>query len=209
MSLTQTPPRTTRHAARSTLLTALVLSTSALALPGCRPASAVSSAPPPRVSQATAPALHDRTDDGAVPDHVTVFDDRYAAVTRLDPALRAALRDAAEDAADDGVELDVHSGWRSPAYQERLLDEAISRYGSKAEAARWVATPATSPHVSGDAVDIGPARATTWLSRHGARYGLCQIFANEAWHYELRPEAVHRGCPTPYPDPTHDPRMTR
>ena len=63
--------------------------------------------------------------------------------------------------------------------------------------------------MSGDAVDIGPARATTWLSRHGARYGLCQIFANEAWHYELRPEAVHRGCPTPYPDPTHDPRMTR
>jgi D-alanyl-D-alanine carboxypeptidase len=209
MSLTQTPPRTTRHAARSTVLTALVLSASVLALPGCRPASAASSAPPPRVSQATAPALHDRTDDGAVPDHVTVFDDRYAAVTRLDPALRAALRDAAEDADDDGVELDVHSGWRSPAYQERLLDEAISRYGSKAEAARWVATPATSPHVSGDAVDIGPARATTWLSRHGARYGLCQIFANEAWHYELRPEAVHRGCPTPYPDPTHDPRMTR
>ena len=31
------------------------------------------------------------------------------------------------------------------------------KYGSEAEAARWVATPDTSAHVSGDAVDIGPS----------------------------------------------------
>ena len=38
-------------------------------------------------------------------------------------------------------------------------------------------------------------------------YGLCQIYGNEPWHYELRPEAIDRGCPPMYADPTHDPRM--
>ncbi len=72
-----------------------------------------------------------------------------------------------------------------------------------------MATPDTSAHVSGDAVDIGPAEAKAWLSEHGARYGLCQIYRNEPWHYELRPEAVDSGCPPMYDDPTHDPRMRR
>jgi D-alanyl-D-alanine carboxypeptidase len=144
---------------------------------------------------------------GAVPDGVTVFDDGYPAVANLDPALLDVMRQAASDAADDGVDFHVTSGWRSPAYQERLLDEAISEYGSEEEAARWVATPETSPHVSGDAVDIGPVDAMSWLSQHGGDYGLCQIYGNEPWHYELRPEAVDHGCPSAYADPTHDPRM--
>ena len=67
--------------------------------------------------------------------------------------------------------------------------------------------PTTSAHVSGDAVDIGPVDATAWLSEHGAEYGLCQIYGNEPWHYELRPEAIDHGCPPMYADPTHDPRM--
>jgi hypothetical protein len=63
--------------------------------------------------------------------------------------------------------------------------------------------------VSGDAVDIGPSAARAWLSQHGAEYGLCQIYRNEPWHYELRPEAIDDGCPPMYADPTHDPRMRR
>jgi zinc D-Ala-D-Ala carboxypeptidase len=145
--------------------------------------------------------------DGAVPDGTTVFDDKIPGVANLDPALLGALRQAATDAADDGVELYVDSGWRSPEYQEQLLHEAVSKYGSEKEAARWVATPNTSAHVSGDAVDIGPFDATAWLSEHGAKYGLCQIYRNEPWHYELRPEAIDHGCPPMYADPTHDPRM--
>jgi zinc D-Ala-D-Ala carboxypeptidase len=147
--------------------------------------------------------------DGAVPDGTTVFDEEVPGVANLDPDLLGALREAATDAADDGVEFLVDSGWRSPTYQERLLQEAVSKYGSEEEAARWVATPDTSPHVSGDAVDIGPSDAAAWLSEHGARYGLCQIYGNEPWHYELRPEAIDRGCPAMYADPTHDPRMQR
>jgi hypothetical protein len=145
--------------------------------------------------------------DGAVPDGTTVFDDEIPGVAKLDPALLGHLRQAATDAADDGVELFVDSGWRSPEYQSQLFREAVSKYGSEEEAARWVATPNTSAHVSGDAVDIGPAAATAWLSEHGAEYGLCQIYANEPWHYELRPEAVDHRCPAMYADASHDPRM--
>ena len=146
--------------------------------------------------------------DGAVPDGTTVFDDQIPGVANLDPALLSALRQAATGAARDGVEFVVDSGWRSPAYQEQLFREAVAKYGSEAAAARWVATPNTSAHVSGDAVDMG-SDAAAWLSAHGAEYGLCRIYGNEPWHYELRPEAIGRGCPAVYADPTHDPRMQR
>ena len=146
-------------------------------------------------------------DDGALPAGVTVFDDHYPGVANLDPDLLRAVRAAAAGAADDGVEFSVNSGWRSRKYQNQLVREAISEYGSEEEAARWVATADTSPHTSGDAIDIGHVNATAWLSRHGSAYGLCQIYGNEPWHFELRPRATGRGCPPPYADPTHDPRM--
>jgi hypothetical protein len=91
-------------------------------------------------------------------------------------------------------------------YQEQLRREAIAKDGSAAQAARWVAAPSTSARVSGDAVDIGPANAAAWLSAQGAAYGLCRVYGNEPWHFELRPKAVGRGCPAMYADPTHDPR---
>jgi zinc D-Ala-D-Ala carboxypeptidase len=147
--------------------------------------------------------------DGVVPKGTTVFDGEVPGVARLDPALLGALRRAATDAADYGVELLVDSGWRSRAYQERLFQSAVSKYGSEEEAAHWVATPDRSSHVSRDAVDIGPSDAAEWLSEHGAEYGLCQIYGNEPWHYELRAEAIGHGCPPLYADPTHDPRMWR
>jgi D-alanyl-D-alanine carboxypeptidase len=63
--------------------------------------------------------------------------------------------------------------------------------------------------VTGDAVDLGPGDAARWLSQHGRAYGLCQIYRNEPWHYELRPGAARDGCPAEYADPAHDPRMHR
>jgi D-alanyl-D-alanine carboxypeptidase len=144
---------------------------------------------------------------GDVPDGVTVFDDEIPAVANLDPALLDALRRAATDAARDGVRFQVNSGWRSPAYQARLLREAMVKYGSAEEAARWVAPPNRSTHVSGDGIDVGGSGATRWLSRNGRAYGLCQIYDNEPWHYELRTTAVTDGCPHRYADAAHDPRM--
>lgn len=146
---------------------------------------------------------------GDVADSVTVFDDDVPAVTMLDEDLLAALRRAATDAAAEQITFYVTSGWRSPAFQGQLLREAVVTYGSADEAARWVATAETSPHVDGDAVDIGRWDSMTWLSEHGATYGLCQVYANEPWHYELRPDAAVVGCPEMFQDPTHDPRMQR
>ncbi|GAA1875120.1 M15 family metallopeptidase [Myceligenerans crystallogenes] len=142
--------------------------------------------------------------DGVVPDGTTVFDDDVPSVARLDPALLDALRTAATDS---GMTFDVTSGWRSAALQDRLFADAVARYGSEEEAARWAATSETSQHVSGDAVDLGPAAAQAWLAAHGAAYGLCQTYANEPWHYELRPEATSDGCPEMYADAGEDPRM--
>lgn len=106
-------------------------------------------------------------------------------IGRLDPDLLDALQAAAADALDDGVRLEVTSGWRSEEHQQRLFDDAVATYGSEEEARRYVATPDTSAHVTGDAVDVGPTDADDWLGRHGADYGLCQVFANEIWHFEL------------------------
>jgi len=147
--------------------------------------------------------------DGAVPDGTTVFDDWVPGVANLDPVLLGALRRAASGAEQDRVEFFVDSGWRSPEYQQQLVRQAVLKYGSAEEAARWVASPKTSAHVSGDAVDIGRSDAAAWLSDHGAGYGLCQIYRNELWHYELRPEAVEQGCPPAYADATQDPRAQR
>jgi LAS superfamily LD-carboxypeptidase LdcB len=144
-----------------------------------------------------------------VPDGTTVFDNEVPAVAKLAPTLLRALRQAATDAAPDRIVFYVDNGWRSEKYQQQLLDEAISKYGSAEAAARWVAPPDKSAHVWGDAVDIGHSDATTWLSEHGARYGLCQIYRNEPWHYELRPDAVEHGCPPMYADATQDPRTQR
>lgn len=176
-----------------------------------------SSATAPLAAPPVAPRPHERLQgdhhdalgeaDGFVPDGVTVFDVEFPAVAKLDPELLRALRQAATQAAGAGVTFTVQSGWRSPAYQEQLLREAVSEYGSREEAARWVATPETSLHVSGHAVDLGPAGTTAWLSKHGAAFGLCRIYRNEPWHYELRPDAPDHGCPAMYADPTRDPRM--
>lgn len=147
--------------------------------------------------------------DGLIPDGTTVYNDAVPGIARLKPALIDALRRAADAAAHEGIRFLVNSGWRSASYEEELFREAVSKYGSDTAAARWVATPETSPHVSGDAVDLGPAGARTWLSDHGARFGLCQIYRNEPWHYELRPAAVDEGCPAMFVDATRDPRMRK
>jgi D-alanyl-D-alanine carboxypeptidase len=223
------PARPAARRTRSTFLAVLVVAVLVGVL-GCRSLAGLStSAASPVVPEPSAHTSHERLQrdvpgdppgrlrgdrrhaigvaDGQVPDGVTVFDDSYPAVTNLDPALLRALRQAATDAGGERVKFYVNSGWRSVKFQEQLFEQAVSTYGSEAKAAQWVARPGTSVHESGDAVDIGPDEAAAWLSEYGAAYGLCQIYGNEPWHYELRPEAIDHGCPQMYADPTHDPRM--
>lgn len=131
-----------------------------------------------------------------------VFDESQPTIANLDPDLLDAVRAAATDAREDGVELVVTSGWRSREHQQRLYDEAVAEHGSEEEARRYVSTPDTSAHVTGDAVDIGPTEADDWLIRHGADYGLCQVFANEIWHFELA-TTPGEPCPPMLPDSSY------
>lgn len=131
-----------------------------------------------------------------------VFDVSQSTIANLDPALLAAVQAAARDAGQEGVRLIVTSGWRSREHQQRLYDEAVAEYGSEEEARRYVSTPDTSAHVTGDAVDIGPREADEWLVIHGAAYGLCQMFANEIWHFELATEPGEE-CPPMLPDSSY------
>ena len=118
------------------------------------------------------------------------YDVTDPAVGNLDPALRIAVQQATVAAAADGVTMTITSGWRSPEFQQQLLDDAIATYGSLAAARQYVQTPEHSHHVLGQAVDMGGAGADQWLIANGARFGLCQIYANELWHFELATDAA-------------------
>lgn len=173
-------------------LVVVLLATGALS--GC----GVPGGPLPTASRNAATEL----DEAAViadGDSIPATDGDHPAIARLDRGLRKALAAATVAARDDGVELRVTSGWRSRAHQQRLFDEAVARYRSVDEARRLVAEPDRSAHVHGEAVDVGPTDAAYWMQRHGARFGLCQTFANEVWHYERR---VKPGgyCPPPASD---------
>ncbi len=120
-------------------------------------------------------------------------------VDHLRPVVRRAVDRAIAAAAGDGVTLRVTSGYRSAARQQQLYDEAITKYGSAAKARRWVLPPAESEHVTGAAVDIGPAAGARWLERNGVRYGLCRRYDNEPWHFELLAPARGQACPAREP----------
>jgi len=139
--------------------------------------------------------------DGSLADGqiLTPFDVQNPAVGRLEPHLLAAIQHAAQAAAAAGVQLTVTSGWRSPEFQQRLLDDAVATYGSLTAARQYVQTPQASKHVIGQAVDIGGTGADQWLIDNGAPFGLCRIYANELWHFELATDAAGY-CPPLLPD---------
>ena len=130
--------------------------------------------------------------DGSLADGqvVTPFDVQNPAIGRLDPHLLAAIQNAANAASAEGITMTITSGWRSPEFQQYLLDDAVQTYGSFDEARQYVQTPAMSKHVIGQAVDVGGVGADQWLIANGSRYGLCQIYANELWHFELAADAA-------------------
>jgi D-alanyl-D-alanine carboxypeptidase len=138
---------------------------------------------------------------GYLPDDTMLspFDTSSQLLALLDPALLHAIQDAARSAQTQGVDIKITSGWRSKGFQERLFDDAVRRYGSVEIAKEFVASPEVSRHVHGEAVDIAGDGASDWLIRNGPRFGLCQIYANENWHFELATDANGK-CPTLRPN---------
>jgi D-alanyl-D-alanine dipeptidase len=122
------------------------------------------------------------------------FDLSNPALAQLDPSLLNAIQDAARAATAHGIDLRISSGWRSKGFQQRLFDDAVGKYGSVDIARQFVASPDVSKHVVGQAVDVAPVDADQWLIRNGAQFGLCQIYANELWHFELAVD-LQGNCP--------------
>lgn len=196
------------HASRSRLIGAALSLLLAATLAGC------STAESGALAQSTGAPGHMPAsasgDHGAVNDDGLTDDDGYIAegsslpldsdlpaVSRLSPDLLTALQraQAAMKQDGDGADITIADGWRSERYQEHLFAQAVRQYGSEEEAERWVKRGADSAHVRGDAVDIADAGAMDFLNRFGNEWGLCQVYANEAWHFELRTTPGGE-CPT-------------
>jgi hypothetical protein len=123
------------------------------------------------------------------------------AIPTLDAVLMERYATAAKAAAAEGLELSITSGARSVSQQQAEFEAAVAEYGSAEEAAKWVAAPDVSAHVKGKALDIGPQAGWEWLGRHQSEYGLCQVYANEPWHFEATIE-VGGTCPDMLADAT-------
>lgn len=115
------------------------------------------------------------------------------------PEMVRAFTKAQAAAAAEGVQLTITSGYRTAAHQQELYEEAIGKYGSPQAARQWVLPPSESAHVRGQAIDVGPPAGAEWLQRNGVRFGLCQVYANEAWHFERLAPAIGQDCPAQLP----------
>jgi hypothetical protein len=102
----------------------------------------------------------------------------------LNPVLKSRYLEAKKAAKADGVKLVINSGARSRDEQQEQWDKAVERYGSEAEAKRYVLPAEVSAHTQGTAIDVGPPEGAVWLEEHGPEFGLCRIYENEPWHFE-------------------------
>ncbi len=121
--------------------------------------------------------------DGPLTESRTATDE----VTELHPLLSARFAVAKSFARADGVTLTLTSGFRSLERQRMLFDREVVIRGSETEAAKWVLPPQFSHHPQGLAIDVnypGDKLGAYWLERHGSRFGLCRVYANEWWHFE-------------------------
>ncbi|PYE25095.1 D-alanyl-D-alanine carboxypeptidase-like protein [Rhizobium sp. PP-CC-3A-592] len=126
--------------------------------------------------------LQTRTDKDA--SHIDGMDGAFSVkVARMLEAAPAGIRE----------KLGIYSGARSVARQTELWEEAVIKYGSAAEARKWVAPPGNSQHNHGKAADLSyggqslknaPPEVVSWLHQNAAQFGLKFPLANENWHIE-------------------------
>ena len=125
--------------------------------------------------------------------------------TELDQQLLNRFKAAQAAAKKDGQVIYIVSGYRSLSRQKTLFANAVRKYGSAAQASKWVAPPLISHHPWGVAIDVNypdePVGAG-WLEIHGSKFGLCRVFENEWWHFE---PVIAPGwkCPALVPDATY------
>lgn len=100
-----------------------------------------------------------------------------------------------------GGRVTVVSGYRSVQQQQALWDAAVRRYGSEAEARKWVAPPGKSNHNHGTAVDLGGDLELA--AQLAEQFGLHRPMSWEPWHFE--PHGSHEHAdPEAYTTPPED-----
>ena len=90
--------------------------------------------------------------------------------TNMQAPAAAAFERAFADARAAGLTPEIRSAWRSEQWQQVLFDRAVAKYGSRAEASKWVLSPVRSAHVKGYAVDVHPQAVGDVAA--GARRGI-------------------------------------
>ncbi|MEO5981647.1 MAG: D-alanyl-D-alanine carboxypeptidase family protein [Pedococcus sp.] len=162
------------------------------------PAPATSATPAATVMTAGAakfvPVLTDRI---PAPTTSIAVDAPVPGTTNMQPPAAAAFKAAFAGAKAAGLSPQIKSAWRSEQWQQVLYDRAVTKYGTRAEATKWVLPPLASAHVKGYAVDVRPENVAAWLEDHGAAYGVCRAYDNEWWHFEYVATDV---CPARKPD---------
>lgn len=107
--------------------------------------------------------------------------------TQLDRTFEVRFLAAQAAAKAAGFNIRITSGFRSQQLQERLFADAIAKYGSENEAAKWVLPKNISHHPWGTAIDLnypGDQSSVKWLEENGSTFGLCRVYLNEWWHFE-------------------------
>lgn len=145
-------------------------------------------------AQGFAPVVTDRI---PAPTKSISLDAPVPGTTNMQPGAAAAFKAAFAGAKAAGLSPQIKSAWRSERYQQVLFDRAVTKYGSRAEAAKWVLPPLSSAHVKGYAVDVRPENVAAWLEDNGAQYGVCRAYDNEWWHFEYVASST---CPPRKPD---------
>lgn len=133
-----------------------------------------------------------------------------ADIADLWPPFRERVLALLDDEEARSLGVSVVSAFRSVELQASLYADALRRYGSAAEAGKWVAPPGRSNHGPklddhghspgkwGRAVDLGiagvPAVKGRWppstkakMQALGARFEIHQAMPWEDWHYEPNP----------------------
>ena len=127
----------------------------------------------------------------------SVFYDAHPAVSNLDPVLLDAAQTAAVDAAVEGIAVVVTSCWRSPQYQDRLLQKAVPvRF--RGGGGRLGGHRGNLGACAWGAVDVGPETAIAWLAANGTPYGSARSTATNPGISNTFPERPPVGCPAIY-----------
>ncbi|MDX0431143.1 phage tail protein [Sinorhizobium medicae] len=114
-------------------------------------------------------------------------------IVEMDPQFQSRLAEFLAAAQEQAGNIVITSGARSIERQAELWRQALEKYGSEAEARKWVAPPGRSQHNHGRAADLQfeSDAVRDWAHANAEAYGLVFRLQNESWHIELkRDEAI-------------------